>query len=177
MTIAGDTLTTTGSTVWNTVGVAATVGAAVVGGVFSTFSTFVGQALRAAPTEHAVSTMQAVNVAAVRPPLMLALFGTAVLGIAACVHALRTGGGAAWPTVAGTALYVLGAIGTTIAWNVPRNDRLATWNPSTTSAQQWLSWLSSWEAGNHVRTVTSLAAGVLLAVGTARGWGGTGRNS
>lgn len=54
-------------TVWNTIGVASTVGAAVVGGVFFTFSTFVGRALRAAPADHAVSVMQAINVAAVRP--------------------------------------------------------------------------------------------------------------
>lgn len=108
---------------------------------------------------------------------MLALFGTAVLGIAACVHAVRAGGGAAGPTLTGAALYLVGTIGTTIAWNVPRNDRLATWNPSSTSAQQWSAWLSSWEAGNHVRTVTSLAAGILLALGTARGWGSGGRDT
>ena len=164
------TAVTTGSTVWNTIGVATTVGAAVVGGVFFTFSTFVGQALRSAPSGAAVSTMQAVNVAAVRPPLMIALFGTAGLGLAAAVHALRAGGGAAWPTITGAALYLVGAVGTTIAWNVPRNDRLATWDAATSGTQQWLSWLSSWEAGNHVRTVTSIAAAALLALGTARGW-------
>ncbi len=168
---------TTGSAVWTGVGVTATVGAAVVGGVFSTFSTFVGRALRSAPTGHAVSVMQAVNVAAVRPPLMIALFGTAVLGIAASVHALRIGGGASWPTVTGTGLYLGGAIGTTIAWNVPRNDRLASWDPVSTSSQQWLSWLSGWEAGNHVRTVASLAAAVLLALGTLRGWTAPGRDT
>lgn len=155
------------TTVWNTVGTAATVGTAVVGGVFFTFSTFVGQALRAAPTAHAVATMQAVNVAAVRPPLMIALFGSAALGVAASVHALRAGG-SAWPTVTGAALYLVGTIGTTVAYHVPRNDRLGTWDPSSATSRQWLSWLSSWEAGNHVRTVTSLAAAVLLAVGTLR---------
>jgi uncharacterized membrane protein len=58
--------------------------------------------------------MQAINVAAVRPGLMVALFGTA----AACA-AVTVWAGVSWQTrrslllIAGTACYVAGAVGIT----------------------------------------------------------------
>src|SRR5699024_6794249 len=50
---------------------------AVVAGVFFAFSGFVMRALSALPPADAATAMQSINRTAVRPPLMIALFGTA----------------------------------------------------------------------------------------------------
>jgi uncharacterized membrane protein len=51
----------------------------------------------------------------------------------------------------------------TFARNVPLNEALA----AATSAEQWNAFLSPWVFWNHVRTVGSLAAACLLALGYA----------
>lgn len=77
--------------------VAAAVGAGTVGGVFFAFSGFVMPALDRLSAAQATTAMQSTNVMAVRPPLMIALFGTAALAVAAPVLAWRGGqGAAAW---------------------------------------------------------------------------------
>lgn len=66
------------------------VGCGVVSGVFFAFSGFVMPALGRLPTPQAVAAMQAINVTAVTPPLMTALFGTAVVCVAIAVEAVLT---------------------------------------------------------------------------------------
>ena len=81
-------------------GIAAT-GSATVGGVFYAFSTFVMPGLRALPPAEGAAAMQKINVAAVRPGLMIALFGTAAVCVAVGVGAATAGPAAArsrcWP--------------------------------------------------------------------------------
>ena len=49
-----------------------------MGGVFFAFSAFVMQALARLPPAQGIAAMQSINVAAVTPPFMVALFGTAL---------------------------------------------------------------------------------------------------
>ena len=116
------------------------------------------------PAPQGIAAMQSINVTAVTPPFMLALFGTA----AACV-ALAVSSGSRWgepgaaADLAGCLLYLVGTIGVTIAFNVPRNDALAAIDPrSAGSAHLWTDYLRSWTAWNHVRTVAALAAAGLI---------------
>ena len=61
-------------------------------------------------------------------------------------------------------IYVLGMFGVTMFFNVPLNDALA-----ADGAAIWDRYIREWTLWNHVRTVTSLAAGVLFMVAiTAR---------
>jgi uncharacterized membrane protein len=56
-------------------------------------------------------------------------------------------------------LYLVGTIGVTRAFNIPRNDALARLDPSTSDAPgQWGRYLAEWSTFNHVRTVTALLA-------------------
>ena len=133
---------------------AAAVGAATVGGVFYAFSTFVMPALRRLTAPQGVAAMQAINTSAVRPGLMIALFGTAGACAAVIIWA-----GVSWQTrrslllIAGSALYL----------NVPLNNRLATYEPDDPQLDKfWQHYLRSWTAGNHLRTAACLAAGALL---------------
>jgi uncharacterized membrane protein len=67
--------------------------------------------------------------------------------------------------LAGSALYLIGVVVVTIAFNVPRNDALAAADAdSPAGAELWQRYLREWTAGNHVRTVAPLAAAALLTI-------------
>lgn len=141
------------------------VGAAGVGGVFYGFSTFIMPALRRLPAPEGVAAMQSMNVTAVRPGLMVALFGTA----GACA-ALTVWAAGSWPSrrslllIGGSLLYVFGAVGMTVARNVPLNNALAGLDPADPqTAAAWRHYLDSWTGANHVRTTACLAGAALLA--------------
>jgi uncharacterized membrane protein len=127
------------------------VGAAVVGGVFFAFSGFVmrgladvgqhpggaGSGTRAsdASARVGIAAMQAINRAAVRPPLMVLLFGTMLAGLATCILLAVVGGGhALWWGFAGEVVYVAGVVVTTVAFHVPRNDALGRLDPGAVTA-------------------------------------------
>ncbi|WP_456786290.1 anthrone oxygenase family protein [Cellulomonas sp. P5_C5] len=140
--------------------VATAIGSAAVGGVFFAFSTFVMPALSRLPASHGIAAMQAINVTAQRPPLMLLMLGTTLACVALVVLAVVDQ--SPW-LVAGAAVYLVGAIVVTAAYNVPRNLELAALDAaSPDAAARWLEWESEWTAGNHVRTIAGLAAAALL---------------
>ena len=144
--------------------VATAIACAAMGGVFFAFSTFVMHALRRLPPAQGIAAMQSINVTAVTPMFMTALFGTAAACAAVAVRALIDWQGmmSAY-LVAGSLSYLIGAIGVTIAFNVPLNNALATADPSSGDAVWlWMKYARSWTAWNHVRTVSGLVAAALL---------------
>ena len=140
----------------------AAVGTALVGGVFFAFSAFVMPALGRLTAPEGAAAMQSINVTAERAPLMLALFGTALVCLVAGWRAIASWGTAAAPwLLAGAALYLVGTVGVTIVGNVPMNEKLAGMDPSAaTTATYWATYLSSWTTWNTVRTVAGLAGSV-----------------
>ena len=138
----------------------AALGAGLNGGVFFAFSTFVMRALARLRPADGIAAMQSINITAVSPPLMLALFGTgalsAVLGVWALAELGEPHGG--W-LLAGSAIYLAGLPGMTMAFHVPRNNALARLEPGDAgAAEHWLRYYAEWTAGNHVRTIAGLAA-------------------
>ncbi len=107
---------------------------------------------------------------------MLAFIGTAIACVVLGVWSLADlDGDGAW-RVAGCGLYLVTIVVTGV-YHVPRNNALlATDDPSA-----WTAYAGPWVAWNHVRTLASLAAAVLLTVfadvrRSARvGCGGAGR--
>jgi uncharacterized membrane protein len=150
---------------------AATVGAGLVGGVFFAFSNFVMQALgRLRPSEGA-RAMQAINVTVVNPLFMTALFGMGLVSLVLLVWGLAELDEpyAGW-LIAGGALYVIGEIAVTGAYNVPRNNALARVDAeSEDGARVWSTYLVEWTRANHVRTVAGLAACALFALALQAG--------
>jgi uncharacterized membrane protein len=144
----------------------AVLGCGLAAGVFFAFSSFVMKALGRLPAAQGIAAMQAVNVAAVSLAFMLALFGTAVACVALAGWAIvEWGEPFAAYLLAGSALDLVGVIGVTIAYHVPRNEALAKVDPeSADAASHWTRYLASWSAGNHVRTAAALAATAALAV-------------
>ena len=142
---------------------AAAIGSATVGGVFYGFSTFVMRGLRQLRPSAGVAAMQQINIAAVRPGLMAAMFGTA----ATCV-ALAVWTGVHGPSrhsvavFAGGVLYLAGSVGVTAAYHVPLNNALAGLDPNAPDTEAvWRDYLRRWTAGNHLRTIGCLAAAAL----------------
>jgi len=145
---------------------AGALGCALNGGVFFAFSTFVMPSLDALPAPQSVAAMQSINRLAVRPPFMLALFGTAAVCLGLAVWSVVSWGepGATW-VLAGSVLYLVGAIAVTVVFNVPLNDRLAAVDAqSASAADEWRHYMTRWTAWNHVRTVVPLAAAALLTI-------------
>jgi uncharacterized membrane protein len=108
--------------------------------------------------------MKSMNVTAVRPPLMLALFGSAALCVALVARAISTWGGRqAVLLLIGALLYLSGAIVLTIGYHVPLNNRLATLSGhAPDAATHWRAYARNWTIANHVRAVASLTAMVVL---------------
>jgi uncharacterized membrane protein len=68
--------------------------------------------------------------------------------------------------LAGALLYIGGTFLVTLFFHVPRNDALAVVVPADPEATRlWVSYLSTWTAGNHVRMLAALAASISLVVG------------
>jgi uncharacterized membrane protein len=152
---------------WVTLGTA--VGCAVSGGVFFAFSSFVTPAIDRLPKPQAIAAFQSINRLAVTPVFMTMLFGTALACVAVGIWAIAGNGPAGW-LVPGCALFVAGAIIVTIAGNEPLNHSLMTLDPNGPgAADAWASFVRRWSAWNHVRTVTSIAASILLLVGVRFG--------
>ncbi|NUV55568.1 DUF1772 domain-containing protein [Streptomyces coelicolor] len=139
------------------------LGTGLVAGVFCAFSTFVMRGLAALPAARGAAAMQAVNVAAVRPPFMAVFLGTTVLSAVLTVVTLVT-----WPdqgavaSVVGGVLFLCGSFGLTVAANIPRNERLARLDADgAEAAAYWPEYVRGWTRWNHVRAVAS--AGSALA--------------
>jgi uncharacterized membrane protein len=142
----------------------AAIGCGVVAGIFFAFSSFVMAALGRIPAAHGIAVMQSINITAINPGFMLALFGTALLCLALAATAFFPWHqpGSAMIVAAGL-LYLLGCIGVTMIRNVPLNDLLAAAQPDTPEAHAlWSRYLREWTRWNHVRTMAPAASAVLF---------------
>lgn len=141
------------------------VGAGLVGGVFFAFSAFVMKALAQLPAAQGVLAMQRINVVVLNPLFLGTFVGTAVLA-GACVVAgfLSWGEPRSLLLLAGGLSYLLGSFGVTMAFNVPRNDRLARLAAeSAEAAAYWPNYVREWLFWNHLRTVASVACAACAA--------------
>ncbi len=138
----------------------ASLGCGVMAGVFFAFSTLVMRSLARLPPAYAVAAMQAINVAAVRPPLMLALLGTAAICAVLAVVAVVT---SAAFLLAGSVLYLAGVMGLTITYHVPRNNALAAVEPGG-EADHWARFAPGWTTWNHVRGAAALLAAAAFGI-------------
>lgn len=143
----------------------AALGCGLVGGVFFAFSTFVMPALESLQPAQGIAAMQSINIKAINPFFMFAIFGTAaVCLLLAIAELLNWNQSRTAFLLAGGLLYLIGAVGVTIVFNVPLNDALAVVKPeSTEGANLWARYLTNWTFWNHIRTIAALVASALFA--------------
>src|SRR5262245_3917038 len=152
----------------------AAIGSGVVGGVFFGFSGFVMRALDRLRPAQGIAAMQSINVVAVRPPLMTALFGTALacLGLVAS-SLMRWREPVAPLRLAGGLVYLAGAVGVTMLGNMPRNNALASVDPESASGENaWREYVPGWTAWTTVRTVAAISAAALFTLALMAGRSG-----
>jgi uncharacterized membrane protein len=142
------------------------LGCGLNAGALFTFSSFVMRALGRIPAAQGIAAMQSINVVAVTPAFMTALFGTAVACVVVAVWALfELDEGFALYLLAGSALYLVGTIGLTMAYHVPRNNALAAVEPiSREAVSYWARYLAEWTRWNHVRVAAALTGAALLTI-------------
>jgi uncharacterized membrane protein len=142
------------------------LGSGLVAGFFFAFSILVMPALGRVPSAEGARAMQEINIVAINPWLMTALFGTAVLAAATMTVSVFEWNDEFAPyLLAGGIAYLIGAPGVTMAANVPRNNELAEVDPeSADGGAVWARYLKEWTAWNHVRTVVPFAATALFAI-------------
>jgi uncharacterized membrane protein len=100
------------------------IGCALIAGVFFAFSTFVMNALSRLPPAQGIATMQSINVTAINPLFMTALFGTAAACLFLAVFALsKLPQADAVYLLIGSLLYLVGTIGVTIVFNISNLNR------------------------------------------------------
>lgn len=144
------------------------IGALITGGALFAFSTFVMPGLDRAPAAAAIPVMQAINVQAPRSLLMLPLLGSALGGAVIAVYAIvrSAAPGRGWLIAGGIAAAATLVI--TGIYHIPHNDALARIHPQHATAAAWAQFSTPWTRWNHVRTLSALVGGLLLAVGATR---------
>lgn len=140
------------------------VGAVMLGlmaGFFYAFSVCVMPGLGQIDPSEAIRAMQAINLAVRNGVFFAAFFLTPVVcGAAAAVLAWSGRRRAATILAAAALIYVLGAMGPTVAVNVPLNRALAAVDASggIDPARIWADYLAVWDRWNLVRTLASTLA-------------------
>jgi uncharacterized membrane protein len=141
------------------------VGAATAAGAFLTFSTFTIRGLERLPPSQGAAAMQSINRQAPTPAFMLVLFGTGVVCLLLGVDSIRHLDEAfAIQRLMASGIYLVGVVGLTIGYHVPRNNLLDSVDPaSARGAAFWATYLDEWVRLNHVRTIAPLITAVMLA--------------
>ena len=144
----------------------AAVGCGLLAGVVYAFSSAVMKALGRLPAAQGIAAMQSINITVINPWFMGAFFGPAPICVAVVIlSVLEWEEPAVFYQLAGSALYLVGAVFVTMAFNVPRNDALAAVDPESADGENyWRRYLTEWTAWNHVRTAAALAAAALLTI-------------
>jgi len=138
----------------------AALGSGLMAGTFFVFSVAVMKALAALPPPQGIAAMRSINRVIVNPLFLTVFLGSGAVALAVAAMA--------WPApwaLAGALLYLVGSIGVTMRFNVPRNNALERVAPdSMQGAALWRDYLVSWTAWNHVRTVACALALVCFAI-------------
>ena len=144
----------------------AVVATAMAAGAFFPFSTFAIRGLKKLPATEGARAMQKLNEEAPSLLFMVLIFGTGLLCVGVALHAVReTTGLDLWLRLAGAAIYVVGVVAMTIAYHVPRNDRLAAVDAASPEGiSYWEVYLSEWVSMNHVRTAAPLLTSILFLI-------------
>ncbi|HSH49241.1 MAG TPA: anthrone oxygenase family protein [Halomonas sp.] len=147
--------------------VAALLGAALIGGVFFAFSSFIMKALARLPSAEGVAAMQSINVVVLNRSFLGAFMGTAALSLLVAVLAIIGWGTPSAPYAFAGGLSYLGAtFVVTLLGNVPLNNRLAAVSVTDSDATAvWEHYLKRWTRLNTLRTAGSMAAALLFTLG------------
>lgn len=151
--------------------ISAALGAAIIGGIFYGFSSFVMGSLGSIPHAEGVRAMQSVNRMVITPSFMVPFLGTLLVSVllVGWLFVGRVPPSVRGPMLVGIVLYVLGTFGVTMLCNVPRNDALAALDAASAgAATEWARYLLEWTRWNSVRAACSLLASASFVLALVR---------
>jgi uncharacterized membrane protein len=143
------------------------IGCGLMAGVYFAFSTFIMTSFARIAPAAGIAAMNAINIDIVKSVFMPLFFGTTLAAaVLAGLALFRWGSLGSMAVLIGGVIYVIGMLGTTLIFNVPLNDALATVDPSSREgANVWARYVQDWTFWNHVRLTASIVASVLFTVG------------
>ncbi|QDV70307.1 hypothetical protein Poly24_40280 [Rosistilla carotiformis] len=143
----------------------AIAGCGLMSGLFFVFSVSVMRALALLPAAEGIRAMQSINRTILNGVFLSTFFGTEVACLAVTVISLwQRQPGWAWGT-AGAACYLVGGFLITAACNVPLNNQLDPLSATAPESEaQWQRYLHRWTRWNHLRTLASTTAVILLSI-------------
>ncbi len=143
----------------------AIAGCGLMAGLFFVFSVAVMQALSQLSPAEGLNAMQSINRTILNSVFLTVFFGTAIvcLGLIVCSLGQRQPG---WQwAIAGASTYLVGGFVVTATRNVPMNNQLEQFSePSPRAIEYWRTYQSLWTRWNHVRTIASASAVVMLVI-------------
>ena len=150
-----------------------TTSTALMAGLFYAYSCSVVPGLRLLDDRGYLSAMQSINKAIQNPVFFAPFFGTLVLlPLSTYLGYDKNSGTGFWLIVAASAFYYIGVFGVTVFGNVPLNDGLEKFDLAKASAaainEQRKAFERPWNGLNMIRTVSSIAALVLMVVACLR---------
>lgn len=133
--------------------------AALMAGVFQSFSDFVMRGLFSTPTDGGLVSMQRINVTVMRSWFLASFVVLVPVSIGLALYALTmTQGAAALAIVLAGVIYIAGCFGVTMLGNVPMNNRLAALTPGLASSDAyWQHYAQVWTRFNHARMAACIA--------------------
>lgn len=141
----------------------ALVSAAIMAGIYFTFSVFAMRALASLGDEDGANAMRAINRVILQSAFLPLFLASSAASLALVVLGMLGHGAAPHQLVAGGLVYVLGMTGVTMLGNVPLNNRLESADPATAAGQAlWRDYAVRWTRLNHIRTLACVAALVLF---------------
>ena len=139
----------------------------LVSGFFLTFSDFLMRSLNLAKTAAGVDVMQIINREILKSVIMILLWGMVALSIVLTGYAyLNITGPSSALVMVGGALYFVGVLVVSYAFNIPMNNRLDAMEYSgTEAATYWQNtYMHRWVFWNHVRAITSGGAAICFLI-------------
>lgn len=136
--------------------------AALVGGVFQSFSDFVMRGLVLAAPAGGMESMQHINRTVFRSVFLASFLALVPVTIGFAIYAgLRLEGPARSLLLAAAVVYVLSVFVVTVGGNVPMNERLDGLEHTAAEGHRyWAHYGRVWTWWNHVRTVGSVVTAV-----------------
>lgn len=141
--------------------------AALVAGLFYSWSCSVIPGLARVSDRNYISAMQAINKAILNPVFFASFMGSVILlPFSAYQFYAKPLSICFWLLAVATVVYIIGVFGVTAFGNVPLNDRLAAFNLSSATseeiANQRQQFETAWNNLNTVRTISSIVTVVLV---------------
>ena len=145
----------------------ASIGSALVAGIFFAFSNFIMKALARLPSSEGMAAMRTINITVLNPAFLGLFMGTTVISLLVSLLAIWRWEMSASPYyLAGSLFYLVGTFLVTGMGNVPLNNKLASVSDNDPAAgDTWQHYIVRWTRLNTMRTLSATVAALMLLIG------------